>query len=125
MELVMPSARQSVPKHMTVARDPPVAIGRFSLFLADDGVADFSISIGIHHAGGLVNRFFHNFTRAMSIPFTGWRIQSAATINAHSGCARTPPLPETHRLHGDLEHQPPEAGSLPSGVASFCPAFET
>jgi hypothetical protein len=102
---------------MTLARDPPVAMRRFSLFLDEIGLADFSISIGIHHAGGLVNRFFHNSARAMSIPFTGWRIQSAAIINAHSSCARTPPLRETHRLRGDLEHQPPEAGSLPSGVA--------
>ena len=43
----MPTARQSVPKHMTLARDPPVAIRRFSLFIDEVGLADFSISIGI------------------------------------------------------------------------------
>jgi len=43
----MPTARQSVPKHMTLARDPPVAIRRFSLFSGEVGLADFSISIVI------------------------------------------------------------------------------
>jgi hypothetical protein len=32
---------------MTLARDPPVAIRRFGLFLGEGGVADVSISIGI------------------------------------------------------------------------------
>jgi hypothetical protein len=32
---------------MALARDPPVAIGRFSLFLGEIGPVDFSISIGI------------------------------------------------------------------------------
>jgi len=41
----MPTARQSVPKHIALAREPPVTIGRFNLFLADVGVADFSISL--------------------------------------------------------------------------------
>lgn len=44
----MPTTRQSVPKHMALARDPFVEIGRFSVFLAKVGPVDFSISIGIH-----------------------------------------------------------------------------
>jgi hypothetical protein len=32
---------------MILARDPPVAIRRFSVFLGEIGLADFSISIGI------------------------------------------------------------------------------
>jgi hypothetical protein len=32
---------------MTLARDPPVTMGRFSLFIGEPGLVDFSISIGI------------------------------------------------------------------------------
>jgi hypothetical protein len=32
---------------MTLARDPPVTMGRFSLFIGELGLVDFSISIGI------------------------------------------------------------------------------
>jgi hypothetical protein len=46
-ELAMPSTKQSVPKHMALARNPPVAIDRFSLFISELGLIDFSISIGI------------------------------------------------------------------------------
>jgi hypothetical protein len=46
-ELAMPTARQTVPKHMALARNPPVAIDRFSLFISELGLIDFFISIGI------------------------------------------------------------------------------
>jgi hypothetical protein len=63
----MPAARQSVPKHMTLARDPPVAIRCFSLFLGEISLADFSISIGIHSlppetAWSDSQPFFDNFS---------------------------------------------------------------
>jgi hypothetical protein len=63
----MPAARQSVPKQMTLARDPPVAIRCFSLFLGEISLADFSISIGIHSlppetAWSDSQPFFDNFS---------------------------------------------------------------
>jgi hypothetical protein len=84
----MPTARQSVPKHMTLARDPAVVtIRRFGLFSADVGVADFSIGIGINHRARLVNRFFHKSARAMSVPPGNCGIRPALGLTTVLGLA--------------------------------------
>ena len=53
----------------------------------------------------------------MSVPSLDG-IQPAAIINAHSGCARTAPLRETHRLRGDLAHQAAKADA-PNGLCTL------
>src|SRR5436309_939898 len=68
----MPTARQSVLKRMSLAREPK-AIGRYNLFLGDVGIIDFSMSIGIHLLppeilrARAVNHFLHNSSRVTSL----------------------------------------------------------